>query len=129
MSEFAKNLMATVLAGIILGSLSWVNYSINSLTISVNSSEATRALQWSSIDKQFDSIRGQMWGKSDAASADKILELRFKVFEDRLTTLEVERSEYLRLLRSLTEESREQRQTMRPDSEHKQKAYPQRPAS
>ena len=105
MNEWVKGILATVLAGIILGSLGWANLNINSLIVSVNESTATGALRWQSIEQKFQSIDKQMWSKNDAQNSEKILELRFKIFEDRLSTLEAERSEYLNLLRSLTYEN------------------------
>ena len=105
MNEWVKGILATVLAGIILGSLGWANLNINSLIVSVNESTATGALRWQSIEQKFQSIDRQMWSMTDAQNSEKILELRFKIFEDRLSTLEEERSEYLNLLRSLTYEN------------------------
>lgn len=103
MSDMAKTILGTVMAGIILGSLGWVNFNINNLTLSVNSAQTTMDMQWKNIEKKFEAIDSQMWAKSDAASAEKMMELRFKIFEDRLSTLEQERSEYIRLLRNLNE--------------------------
>lgn len=105
MNEWLKTVMATVLAGIILGALGWVNYNINSLSLSVNEAASTSLLRWESVEEKFQSIDKQMWSKNDAQNSEKILELRFKIFEDRLATLEAERSEYLNLLRSLTYEN------------------------
>ena len=105
MNEWLKTVMATVLSGIILGALGWVNYNINSLSLSVNEAVSTSLLRWESVEEKFQSIDTQMWSKNDAQNSEKILELRFKIFEDRLSTLEAERSEYLNLLRSLTYEN------------------------
>lgn len=101
MSEAVKNGIATFISTILLVGMAWVVNGINTINLNVNE---TKTLQ-QGLSSKVEKIEATRFTQKDAENMDRVYQLQLNALENRLTTIELERAEYISLLRKVLEQN------------------------